>query len=241
MGPARPPRVLALWSAPRCRSTAFFRMMLERGDFDVLHEPFSYLAEFGGTDVFGRHVATEAQALAAIRAAGRRRPVFFKDTTDERYPGVLADESFLATDAVHAFLIRHPRCTVPSYHAVNPEVRCDQIGFAHLAELYEAVARRTATTPVVIDADELASAPDRMVRGFCAAVGIQWLPHAMSWSAGPRPEWQRTERWHREVSATSGFQAPNGARPAVTDPRLADMVRRQEPFYLSLHARRLRP
>ena len=32
------------WSAPRSRSTAFFRMMIECGDFAGVHEPFSYLA-----------------------------------------------------------------------------------------------------------------------------------------------------------------------------------------------------
>jgi hypothetical protein len=33
--------VLMLWSSPRSRSTAFFRMMAERGDFTAVHEPFS--------------------------------------------------------------------------------------------------------------------------------------------------------------------------------------------------------
>jgi hypothetical protein len=42
--------LLMLWSAPRSRSTAFFRMMAERGDFMMVHEPFSYLAEFGYAD-----------------------------------------------------------------------------------------------------------------------------------------------------------------------------------------------
>ena len=42
-----------LWSAPRSRSTAFFRMMIERGDFTGVHEPFSYLAEFGYAEAGG--------------------------------------------------------------------------------------------------------------------------------------------------------------------------------------------
>jgi hypothetical protein len=41
--------VLALWSAPRARSTAFFRSMLERGDLLALHEPFEGLMYFGDT------------------------------------------------------------------------------------------------------------------------------------------------------------------------------------------------
>jgi hypothetical protein len=38
---------LMLWSAPRSRSTAFFRTMAERGDFTAVHEPFSYLVMYG--------------------------------------------------------------------------------------------------------------------------------------------------------------------------------------------------
>jgi hypothetical protein len=39
--------VFALWSAPRARSTAFVRSMVERGDLIALHEPFCNLADFG--------------------------------------------------------------------------------------------------------------------------------------------------------------------------------------------------
>jgi len=52
-----------LWGTPRSRSTAFFRMMAERGDFTVVHEPFSYLAEFGYTDVAGERVTSAPGAL----------------------------------------------------------------------------------------------------------------------------------------------------------------------------------
>ncbi|WP_214327458.1 hypothetical protein [Nonomuraea sediminis] len=40
-------RIIALWSAPRCRSTAFLRMMRQRRDCLVIREPFSHVADFG--------------------------------------------------------------------------------------------------------------------------------------------------------------------------------------------------
>jgi hypothetical protein len=80
--------MLMLWGAPRSRSTVFYRMMVERGDFTAVFEPFSQAA------------------------------VFIKDTTDRRHPEVLADRRFLEQDAEHTFLIRHPvtpsRRTVPA-------------------------------------------------------------------------------------------------------------------------------
>ena len=57
---AQTPRsTLALWSAPRSRSTAFERMMRARGDFTVLHEPFSHLANYGSTTVDDEVISSE--------------------------------------------------------------------------------------------------------------------------------------------------------------------------------------
>src|SRR4051794_7865440 len=99
--------VLALWSAPRCRSTAFARMMAERGDRVVVHEPFSQVVDFGEVKVGDRVARTEHDVLAALRAMAADKPVFFKDTTDFHYPALLADQAFLAA-ATHTFIIRHP-------------------------------------------------------------------------------------------------------------------------------------
>jgi hypothetical protein len=115
--------LLMLWSAPRSRSTAFFRMMIERGDFIGVHEPFSYLAEFGYAEAGGVRVTSAPGLIAALGAAGRERPVFAKETTGRRYPEVLASPSFLAGDAVHTFLIRHPAETIRSYLAMWPGPR----------------------------------------------------------------------------------------------------------------------
>lgn len=36
-------RIVSLWTHPRSISTAFERVMMERKDVAILHEPFSYL------------------------------------------------------------------------------------------------------------------------------------------------------------------------------------------------------
>lgn len=59
--------VFALWSAPRARSTAFFRSMVECGDLIALHEPFCNLLNCGETDVEGRTFDSAASLLAWLR------------------------------------------------------------------------------------------------------------------------------------------------------------------------------
>ena len=67
--------VFALWSAPRARSTAFFRSMAERGDMTVLHEPFCNLQDYGETDAGGQTFGSPAPLLAWLHDQARRRDV----------------------------------------------------------------------------------------------------------------------------------------------------------------------
>jgi hypothetical protein len=235
------PRLLALWSAPRSRSTAFFRMMAERGDFQVVHEPFSYLAEFGETTVDGKVARTEPELLAALRDLAGRGPLFFKDTTDERYPGVLADKAFLASDAVHTFIIRHPRDTIASYYALNPNVQRYQIGFDAQHELYESVRAATGRHPVVVDADDLVARPVAVVKAYCAEVGIPFLSEALTWRPGPRAEWRPSERWHAGASVSKGFTPPASdyGLDVEAHPVLGAYLRHHLPFYEKMYARRI--
>jgi hypothetical protein len=239
------PRILALWSAPRCRSTAFFRMMIERGDFQAVHEPFSYLAEFGSVTLEGGTVTSQSALLARLRELAVRRPLFFKDTTDERYPQVLEDEEFLTADAGHAFLIRSPRETIASYVRINPRVRPEQIGFGHQLEIFERVRAATGRAPFVMDAARLLAEPAAVVADYCAAMGIDFRPDALSWQPGARTEWGPSAKWHQEVSRTTGFgaaaPAEAGAGAAAEagagtglidgDDRLAAILDYQQPFY----------
>jgi len=163
--------LLALWSPPRCRSTAFWRMVTERGDFATFHEPFVHLTEHGQVDLAGRTVRTEAELIAALSTVASTRPVFFKDTTDHVYPAVLADEAFLRR-TTHTFLIRHSREAIPSHYAVHPRGTLEEIGFARLRALYDVVTAATGNQPVVVDAGDLVTRPEAVVRAWCARVGI---------------------------------------------------------------------
>lgn len=231
-------RIIALWSAPRCRSTAFYRMMAERGDLRVVHEPFSYLAEFGSVEINGGRAHDGRAVLTGLRALAEDGRVFFKDTTDERYPDVLADRDFLAR-ATHVFLIRHPASTIPSYHAVNPDVAVHQIGFETLRELHAAVVAAAARPTLVIDADDLVANPEAAVELFCDTAGIPMVREALTWSAGTRSDWAPTERWHVAAAASTGFHTAAGNYGDL-DARLRGYLDHHEPHYRALYEVRAR-
>jgi Sulfotransferase domain len=241
--------LLMLWSAPRSRSTAFFRMMAERGDFIVVHEPFSYLAEFGYADVGGTRVESAAELLAVLRDLAARQFVFAKETTGRRYPEVLAAPDFLAAGAVHTFLIRHPRETIASYHAMNPEAPLEKMGFESLYEIFTSVSELTGRPPAVIDAADLMRRPAEVVAAYCARVGIPFVPDALSWQPTDRPEWELSSGWHADVAASAGFGNVAGGGSVAGPPRNGLDVERHPvlgaylhyhlPYYEMLHARRL--
>lgn len=216
-------------------------MMAGRGDFQVVHEPFSYLAEFGTSTADGSAANTEQALLAQLRALGARGPVFVKDTTDERYPGVLADRRFLASDATHTFLIRHPRDTIGSYQALNPKVALHQIGFEAQYEIFRAVRDATGKWPVVVDAEDLVARPGEVVKAYCAQTGIAFLQEALNWAPGARREWRPSERWHADAQDSRTFtrhRKDYGVNVAA-HPVLGGYLRHHLPFYEALYAHRL--
>ena len=63
-------RILAIWAHPRALSTALERVFIERGDFAVMHEPFSvvyYLHERQAAAVQADFDPREAADYGSVR------------------------------------------------------------------------------------------------------------------------------------------------------------------------------
>ncbi|MFJ3928560.1 sulfotransferase family protein [Streptomyces sp. NPDC090022] len=233
--------VIALWSAPRSRSTAFLRMMMGRGDVVSLHEPFSRLADFGDAEIGDTVVHSESELIAEIRRLGESATVFFKDTTDFRYPGVLADTDFLR-DVRHTFIIRNPADVIASHFALNPELSAEDVGFSRLHELYEAVERaQGGVPPVVVDSDALLERPEDTVRAYCARTGLPYAAGSLTWSPGMPEDFKLTERWHVDAGESSGFERRERTYADTVDNNdlLRGFYEDQLPFYTRLYERRL--
>jgi hypothetical protein len=232
--------VFALWSAPRARSTAFFRSMLERGDLIALHEPFCNLTCFGETDVDGRTFDSAVSLLAWLRDETNDVTVFLKDTTDYRHREVLADRRFLA-EGQHVLLIRRPEEIAASYYALYPDMSINAIGLQALHELHAAVRDAGGNPPVVIDSDDLVARPEATMAAYCATVGLPFIPRALRWEPGERSEWRRSARWHADVSASSGLEGRERVYTHTVEntDELARFAAHHQPFYEQLHAERL--
>jgi hypothetical protein len=224
--------VVAMWAHPRALSTAFFRMMTERGDFWTVHEPFANLAAQQHFDVAGTRLTTAAQLAAALLARCELAPVFWKDTTEYPHIAVL-DSPGMLTAVHHVFLIRDPRAAIPSHYAINPAVTLEEIGYSYQYAMFQRIRDDTGRTPLVIDAADLVADPAAAVRRFCAHVGVPFIASALAWEAGEHRAWERTSHWHRDVSRSNGFHRPGRTyRDSVDNhPTLAAYWHHHRPFY----------
>lgn len=205
-----PPQLIALWAHPRSRSTAFFRMIQNRGDFLVIHEPFCTRADTGSVEIPDGEggtlsVSSERDLIAVLLDLSSRFPVFFKETSEHRYREVEKSGLFLKT-AKHCFIVREPKGTIASHHSVKSNVSCEEIGYRNLYRIYRAVVEATRRRPLVLEANRLVEHADRMVATFCRLFGLRFDPSHLSWRPGARKEWARTDMWHTEVSKSSGFR-----------------------------------
>ncbi len=233
--------VFALWSAPRTRSTAFFRSMVERGDMTALHEPFCKLRDFGETDAGARTFYSAQALLDWLLDETHDIRVFLKDHPPTYYlPDVLADRRFLA-EIRHAFLIRRPEEIAASSYALSPKTNINSIGLEKLWEVQDAVREAGADASVVIDSDDLVTRPAATVAAYCAAVGLPFIARALTWEPGEQPDWRQYARWHVDASASSGFERHEHVYPHTVEntPDLARIAAHHRPFYEKLYAQRL--
>lgn len=176
----------------------------------------------------------------------------------------------------HTFLLRAPRKQVPSFVKVTlaeaelqREARegegknqdfadwvpapvgldLDELGVRQLHILYEAVANRTGTTPVVVDIDDVFSKPEATLGAFCEGIGMDFDHAMLTWEKGWRSEfrfWDESTEWMRDVLASEGFEKQgsterrksHGAAPTLC-PTWHAAMEDAEVLYTQLHSNRI--
>lgn len=242
-------KILALWTAPRSRSTAFERMMMERGDFHTIHDPFGphyyhQTRHMRPVEVDPTREVRFERIVENLQQATQSQPrqVFIKDFPWHFLPYADVDETFLSL-FTHTFLIRHPAQMIASYLAGWPDALESELGYPELAEMFDRVKAYQGSVPIVVDADDLVNAPAATIQAYCDALQIPFLPNALSWQPGERKEFIYMEggRWHGNLNQSGGFQSfENKTYPTMeSSPRLRELVAAMMPYYEKLHAVKL--
>lgn len=240
--------ITLLWATPRTTSTAFEWMMRMRGDMICFHEPFGE-AWYKGDDAPWPRLSPDSPRVPGLTLGGvyrqmlraaEKRPVFSKDMP--HYIIHMADDAFLDS-FTHSFLIRDPAKSIPSIKKRAPQWLLKEYGFEDHRHLFDMVAERQGTPPPVIDSDDLLEDPQGIVAAWCRAVGIAFLPEALSWEPGARPEvgWYDDGSWHDVLARSDGLKPQPRTYGTIED--ASDEVKRAYalalPHYRHLHRHRL--
>ncbi len=243
-------KILALWAVPRSTSTAFEWMMRQRGDMDCLHEPFGEAWYQGEDPLWPRFkdgdVTTPGLTLDSvwqdIQARAARGPVFLKDFP--HYINHMWTPPFLA-QMTHAFLIRDPAKTISSMYDKWPDFDEREVGFPEQRALFDLLWALNGTPPPVIDSDDLLENPEGMVRAFCEAVDIPFLPEALSWEPGGDPSehsWWDGGSFHHNLAKSTGLVPQKRKYVEVNEApvRVQRVHRRMKPHYDHMLQHRIR-
>lgn len=234
-------RPVALWAVPRSISTAFERVFVERGDFRVLHEPFSMSYYFSPDRRSERFTDGEVKeeyrfekVLSEVLSPGEK-PVFFKDMA---YHIASIMDRELVDRFRNTFLMRDPRAVLYSYAKKWPDFTFEEAGYEELYRLYE-YAVENGQDPVVIDAQDLSENPDAVVAAYCDSLGIDHKPQALTWEPREIPEWDVWNGWHDSAQESTGIGKLESKEVDLPD-NLEELYLRCLPYYEALYAKRLR-
>lgn len=222
--------IFALWCHPRSMSTAIERVMRERGDLQCFHEPFMHYYYVHRSVRIMPHFEPDPgrpSSYPAIREqllrTAERSPVFIKDMSFYALPRLLDDAQFCRR-LVNAFLVRDPVQSILSYHRLDPDVTCEEIGIEAQWRHFCWLKDHTGEEPVVLDAGMVRHDSIAILSAYWNRVGLSEAPHAFEWNVGQDPEeWAQVAGWHRTVLASNRIR---GVEPDVSTAAQCELERR---------------
>ena len=180
-------RRIAMWSGPRNLSTAMMRSFSSRADSFVSDEPF-YAAYLKATaldhpmreEVMASQPQDADEVVRQIMGPvpGGKSVWYQKHMSHHMVGGFPLD---WMDGVTNVFLLRSPERVLASYAQKRESVNLADIGFEGQAMLFDRVAQRTGTAPVVVDSDDIRRNPEGTLSALCAAVGLGWDPAMLNW------------------------------------------------------------
>ena len=238
------PLRIAMWSGPRNISTAMMRAWGNRGDTVVTDEPlYAHYLLKTGVQHPGREAVLAAQSND-WRAVTRMltgpvpegKPIWYqKHMTQHVLAGMPLD---WITGLHNCFLIRAPEAVVVSFTRNRPDAALWELGYEQQARIFDYIAERCGTPPV-LDAADVLRDPEAMLRALCARLGVEFSAGMLRWPAGPRASdgvWAK--HWYTAVERSTGFE-PYRTRATNLTAFQARLAEQCQPFYARLRRHRL--
>ena len=242
--------LIALWCHPRSMSTAFERVMRERGDCECHHEPFMYdyyvhraIRSMPHFDPDDSRCKSYDEICEDLASNSQQRTVFFKDMSYYVVPRLFENPDF-ALRITNLFLIRNPHRSIMSYHKLDPEVTVDEIGIESQLQHVTWLCKQTGEAPLVIQAEQIQQNPAAVLNQVFSTCGLSPADHVHQWQSNVPDQWLEVSGWHQDVINSQGIRPPRPEHQVDEEfrqyssehPHLQHYLERHLPAYLKLKA-----
>ncbi len=180
--------IIIMLSHPRSLSTVFERVIREREDVIVLHEPFTYLyyldhlSDSEESATFEPAFPNSYEEMKKfIRDLSQTKPVFIKDMGFAAMDRLCSDKTFTSDPNIHFMvLMRDPIKSLPSLYKIEPNCDVMFLGYESLAKVSEQLK-----IEYYLDADELEADPVASYAHFCERFHLPYLSKALHFTHPP--------------------------------------------------------
>lgn len=201
-----------------------------------MDEPFyaAYLERSGSDhpmrDEIIKHHETDLEKVAAACSGEGSPHLYMKHMPHHMLEGFPMG---WAEKCVNVHLIRHPARVIASYTAKREALALEDIGYKQQFDIYNKIGG------LVIDSTDIRADPERMLRGLCQRIGLDFNPEMLNWKAGPRQEdgiW--AAHWYGAVHNSTGFAHAEGELPEIQGSN-REILEQALPYYQTLYERRM--
>ncbi|MAN59064.1 MAG: hypothetical protein CMC08_04420 [Flavobacteriaceae bacterium] len=231
-------KIINLISGPRNLSTALMYSFAQRGDCQVLDEPFygHYLHHARPAirhpfqeEIIMTMELDEASVVRGIELLALRTHVFVKGMAHH----YISDSPDFILNWENVILIRHPEKLISSFSKVIEAPSLEDIGLKKAAQLFSWLHEK-GKPPLVIDSDELMLNPERYLRKVCEALQLPFSESMLKWEEGGIPQdgiWG--PHWYGNVHRSTGFRVQQNESIALPD-HLRSLLAKALPHYETL-------
>ena len=257
-------KIIINWMYPRSLSTVFMRSISARGDFQSIFEPF--LPLYWGIHANQKGVShKDYEGWPAdydgikkkIFELAEKNPLFIKECAFHAIDKFIEDEEFLSK-CIHMFQIRDPkRCVLSSWKVRGTQKRrLEELSVESSYKIFQRLselgvhALEKGNKPLVVDGDDFQNNPEGIIKAWCEAIGIDFIPEALNWDPEWRNEYDHWEACYHDVAGSSGVQ--KNMEAFLYDDRLVEAIfndlpllkmvyEYHQPFHEKLYEHRLKP
>ncbi|MEM9924053.1 MAG: sulfotransferase family protein [Cyanobacteria bacterium P01_D01_bin.50] len=238
--PATKTKIVTLWSAPRCVSSAFLKAFSQGPETAIVNEPFLdvyYFSKWRRSNRFGdcseQHNYGTAQVIESIQSPTTPL-VFIKEMAYQALPYIERD--FLS-NTINTFIVRDPREAIASWYRVPEYPTEEEFGFEALKKIWEIVTEELQQEPIVVEATKFRRNPEQILSRYCQSLGITFNPQMLKWEDGSlkQNQWKPHElesrvKWYKTLDNSTGILPPTKVEVEIRSQDI-DMVERATIFY----------